>query len=309
MGEKKDLSAGQKIIALRNWEAINSPYIALDRILDNKVINVDGKPVKSRNNYNLYVPRKFRTDGSLTGYYDANYQTIESDADLFAYYEEVVNTLSEVRSYLPEEERRKLQTNSLPYIINSMIGTYNTDGLKLGATAISKIVQKLYTQTDQSEIEFGEEDLSTHSINNTARMAFRDRTNKMVNIRLQTQIAEYVKQNQSPPTRDTVLKWRMAIKDELAKEKSWDINNIMKLYITSAMAYKHKSAASSILNLAQVALLQKGGIKSPGDARSVDIYGEPLTQQSIKNLSELLAYTSDVFYGMPKHAIEGKLHK
>lgn len=305
--DKKDLKKGQKMIALRNWEAINSPFINLDRILDNKVINVDGKPVKSRNNYNLYVPRKFKEDGNLTGYYDANYQTIESDSDLFAYYEEVVNTLAEVRSYLSEEERRKLQTNSLPYILNNTLGMYNEGGLKLGASAASKILQKLYTQTGQSEIEFGEQDLGTHSVRNTPRMAFADKTNKMITTRLQMQIADYVKKNQTPPSREIVLEWRRAIKDELAKEKSWDINNIMKVYITSAMAYKHKSASTSILNLAEVALLQKGGVKSPGDARSVDIYGKPLTQQSIKNLSELLAYTSDVFYGMPKHAIEGKI--
>jgi len=306
--DRTDISQGEKDALLLTWEATNSPYLDLDRMLDQKMIMANGKPIgRGRTSYITSVPRRFNKDGSETGYYDSNYTKVEADPELFEYYNEIIKTLAEVRSYLPEEDRRQLQINSLPYIKNKLLGMYANDGLKVGASGVMQLVQSIFTESIQSEIEFGEEDLSTGSINRSASMAFKDKTAKIINTRLQAKIAEHVRTNGGEPSRAMILKWRSDIRDEVAQEKSWDINSIMKVYIGSAMAYKNKSAVSSVLNLAQVAVLQKGAVKPAGTRGSVDIYGQPLTQQGLKNISELMSYTTDIFYGMPRHAVEGKI--
>lgn len=242
------------------------PFINLDRVLDKKNIVVGGQSIaKGRSNYNIYIPRRTRADGSETGYYDSNYDFIENDEDLFNYYNYIIDSLKEVRSFLPEADRKFLQVNSLPYIKQKLVGMYNDGGLKLGGGAIAAMLQSLYSETPQSEVEHGEEDLSSGIINRTAAMQFKDTTAKQISTQVSIRSAEYVKANNGKqPTMEIVRKWRNEIRDELSKQKSWDINAVMKMYMASAMAYKHKSAISSVLNLAQVAVVQKEAIKPKG---------------------------------------------
>ena len=307
--DRADVNDTQKTLLMEQWEAMNSPFINLDRVLDKKNIVIGGQSIaKGRSNYNIYIPRRTRADGSETGYYDSNYDFIENDEDLFNYYNYIIDSLKEVRSFLPEADRKFLQVNSLPYIKQKLVGMYNEGGLKLGGGAIAAMLQSLYSETLQSEVEHGEEDLSSGIINRTASMQFKDTTAEQISTQVSIRSVEYIKANNGKqPTMEIVRKWRNEIRDELSKQKSWDINSVMKMYMASAMAYKHKSAISSVLNLAQAAVVQKEAIKHKGTLGSIDFYGNPITEQSLKNIVELMTYTTDVFYGMPRYAIEGKI--
>ena len=89
-----------KMIALEQWEAQNSPYKAAESFYSNKVHKVAGDYISTRNTYTEVVPRR-TVDGKDTGFYDKKFERIENDADLYAVYTYLMETMHNVNAYLP----------------------------------------------------------------------------------------------------------------------------------------------------------------------------------------------------------------
>lgn len=311
--EDGTLSEQQQEFQLTAWEKENSPFINLDRVLDNKEIKVGNDIVRrGRRNFNVNVPRRVRfSDGKLTGFYDEKFSKIENNEDLYNLYTFLLDQLKELRFVIPEQQRRNMQINSLPTIKESLISQYLKGGLKLGAAPIIEKLQEASRSIDTAPIETDELSLRTGKFRRRTSTSFIRDTEEEVKQYIREKTIAYVNNNGSQPEASDISKWRQEKENEIAEEKSFDLDKVMKLYIMQAITYKHKSAIEGILNLAQDSFNSRQKILTNIAGKPItDEYGNvQLTNSGLKNTIDLMDYTTDVFYGKPRRAVEGKIGK
>lgn len=118
------------IAELDRFEAKNNPFLAANLFVNNNNagLQAGGYPVEPSNRYSVFVPRRYKTDGELkkmpngefdyaetnedTGYYDKNFELIESNPVLKEFYtlaKEIMNTTT---SWLPPSDQQQLMDNA-----------------------------------------------------------------------------------------------------------------------------------------------------------------------------------------------------
>ena len=103
----------------------NSPFIAIE--YSNSVGNTFGIDMLPRMEYNISIPRKNTAKLSTknkkyvvsdtdnkTDYYDANFNKIDGNTNLYNFYTEMMSILKEVKEGFPVEIQDKLNVNSIP---------------------------------------------------------------------------------------------------------------------------------------------------------------------------------------------------
>ena len=307
------LSLEEQEFQLSAWEKENSPFINLDRVLDGTEVKVGNTLVRrGRRNFNVSVPRKVRlSDGKQTGFYDPKFQQIENNAPVYELYTYLLDTLRELRFVVPESQRRNMQINSLPTVKESLIAQFFKGPLKLGAAPIIDKLSEYVRSKDAPPIETDEQSLSTGRFRRRSSTSFVINNEEEIRKYIAEKTIGFVNDNNKQPDRETITKWRQEAENKLAQEKSFDLDNVMRLYIVQALAYKHKSATEDILNLAQESFGSRKRILTNLAGKEIkDQYGNPQTVQGgLKHISELMDYTTDIFYGKPRRAVEGKVVK
>ena len=159
-----DLNEAQ-LNELKEVLATENPFSAASYFYDDTKTKVGKRFVNHSMNYNITIPRKYKaksvknkegkiiivpTDES-TGYYDENYQTIESDPDLKAYYDLISKRMDEVGSIFPEEIRKNLLTGSLPLIRQTVAEILSNPDIAI----FKRISKALYQIYENIKLGFG----------------------------------------------------------------------------------------------------------------------------------------------------------
>lgn len=155
----------EQINELKLAIAENNPFNAVSYFYDNDKLKIGKEYVNNTMNYNTTIPRKyaaktsFNKEGKLsivstdeqTGFYDDNYQTIESDPDLKAYYDLISSRMEQVSNIFPEEIRKNLFTGSLPLLRRTVAEIFSDPNIPI----LKRISKALYQIYENIKLGFG----------------------------------------------------------------------------------------------------------------------------------------------------------
>ena len=134
---------------------------------------------------------------------------------------------------------------------------------------------------------------------------------KIINDYIDRKTIEFYQKFGESPENELILKekkleWRKEIQDELSKDRSFNLEAIVKLYSMAAISYKHKSKVEDSMNIAYSILnnaLEQQITNAGEDIR--DQYGKPVTKKGLENLMSSIDYFMTSFYGEPTTLVEG----
>jgi len=150
---------------LKEVLAAENPFTAASYFYDDTKTKVGKEFVNHSMNYNVTIPRKYKAKTSTnkegkvsivqtneeTGYYDENYQTIESDPDLKAYYDLISKRMDEVGSIFPEEIRKNLFTGSLSLLRQTVAEILSNPDISI----FKRLSKALYQIYENIKLGFG----------------------------------------------------------------------------------------------------------------------------------------------------------
>lgn len=302
------LNEQEKEDKIELWEKENSPYYAA-------VNEIDLEPVKFGNNYvftkgnwkySYSVPRRFNAKGERTGYYDENYLQIEKDEDIYNFYSYVIDKLYEMQQLIPEHKKSDWHINTLPTIRKDILEKFSEN--KLGASkALYDSLIEMTRRSDVSDIDYAERDAEGNPIKRVQLNMATNRKQIAEIVKLKTN--NYLVNNPGMKVTDSMIaQWRAEAKDEVAREKSFDLGKVMKAYIAQVTSYHHKTVVEDITNLMIDTAFKRKEIVTnvAGVPLKNPKTGEVVVQEGLPNMKAAINYYRDVLYGLPHHAIEGK---
>jgi hypothetical protein len=302
-----ELSAIEKETLFHEWNREHSPYWALE-MQDNP--KAREKTPGSREyfspkeglTYLTTIPKRFSEDGTKTEWYDKNFEKIENNADLLAFYNYVTEMLITYKKVFPDVTQKLLGVNVLPTIEKSIMDNYSEKGLMMGYTPLIDSMVNSLTTSDLSKIHSeGPKTIQIRFIKDN-----KEEIVKRLNLKLQT----YQRVTGNPATEDTVRELREEVLQELSQEKSWDLVKIMKAYSLMALSYKHKSAIEPQIKLAEQLFEERQEIITNKGGEEKTTSSGIATQKGLKNYNEAKDFYLDAeFYGLGSRKVEGPSKK
>lgn len=295
---------------LERFDALNSPYLAADSFYDGKFTKVANEYINYRRSAVEIVPKRF-INGKDTGFYDKKFERIENDKDLKALYDYLIETIHTVNSYLPQDIKKNIHSNTLPFIRKDITEQFSKNGLNKGFAAIKEgWVNSLRTGMGGTRELSSGRDIEGEKIRQVLFTANTDVT-KIINDYIDRKTIEFYQKFGESPENELILKekkleWRKEIQDELSKDRSFNFEAIVKLYSMAAISYKHKSKIEDSMNIAYSILnnaLEQQITNAGEDIR--DQYGKPITKKGLESLMSSIDYFMTSFYGEPTTLVEG----
>jgi hypothetical protein len=288
--------------AFNEWKKEWSPFYYLD-----KTTGASYSAGKFLGIENIVsVPRKFKRDGTETGWHDKNFEKIEADDVYLNYYNFFMDAIFKFRKYYPSAD--DLQVNYLPELReNQLIKQFFTNPLALK----SNLYDFFIDQTTENEIFQNQIDsmgnlkrtLPTYMMSNTM--------SKLSNIEKQIiadQAAKKFPNRNSIEFRNLNEKMQYDAIQEKLKEKSFDLFKVLSAHAATAEAFKHKSRVEDFLRIAKDFVYNAEKIHETNDNKAKKgLFGFLTEKGGLKNLIETFDYASDYFYGINKVKKPGKL--
>jgi uncharacterized protein with PIN domain len=295
---------------LERFEALYSPYKAADNFYDGKISKVAGEYLNYRRSYIEVIPKRF-VNGKDTGFYDKKFERIENDKDLKAVYDYLIKTIHTVNSYLPEDIKRNIQSNTLPFIKKGVVEQFMQKGLSKGFVALRDgWTESIRTGMGGTRELSSQRDIEGERIRQVQFTAGTDVT-KVINDYIDRKTIEFWQQyGESRQTKDLLiekkLEWKKEIQEQLSEDRSFNLEAILKIYSMAAVSYKHKAKIEDAMNIAYSILnnaVEQQTTNAGEDIR--DQYGKPISKQGLANFSDGMDYFMATFYGEPKTLTEG----
>lgn len=270
----------QNRLAKNEWEHEYSPFNYAEN--KNSKVRLKGKTGRDIHfkgyDYVLEQPRKYDSQGQDLNWYDPKFKTIENDPVLSKFYTLAIETLQEMKGYLPSYYTEHMNSNSLPNIAKSVFEIYSEEGFGAGVN--------------------GWWDNFIESIRNTE-------TNQDFSIK----DAEGRKEKSIPilyiPSKEADQRFIEA------QTKSYDLEKVLKAFSMMSLAYKHKAKIEDIVRLGQLLVNQslEQQYNAKGEAK-LDRYSNLwVIKNSLDNIKSQLQYAIDAgLYGERKEK-EGQLTK
>jgi len=287
------------------WVKENSPYFSSylqDNIGANKL--PDGSYANPKGSYNLKIPKRVKQNGEETGWYDPSFSNIESDKNLFKFYTFVVEILNEGKAVLPENRTTHIHNNTLPWLEKDFIDLCSGDKVKFGANVLyDKIMAAVSTPV------LGTEDISERTpLGNIVKKIqinyLPDLSAKVQEI-VDIKTAEHFSIHKEKPSKEKLLEFRREAKIEVNKDKSTDIEKILKAFSLMSLAYKHKSAIESELRLAEQLFSQIKVEETNAAGESIMRNGKPVKLENATQYVEALSFFLDsTYYGTKTEKVE-----
>lgn len=320
--ENKGIHGEQAERMLKDWELENSPYYWVQRVLHGKKLeNSQGIIVKNKGyTYTESIPRRFKADGTETGYYDKNYEAIQNDAELAEFYNQLLEITSELAAMLPESKRNELGINGLPFLKKDVTELFSRGNwIGMSKELYDQFLEMTRTQ-DFDDIDTQERDPFTGRVKfkaklhlDTGEQAIKDLVNAKIT-RYKLENAKSLKSLSGAETKmlidNLTLQYRKEAMSELQKERSEDLLTTMKAYIMTTVMYRHKANIEDTLNImSEIAEDRSAFVVKDGVIQTEADGVTPLTQGEAKKKIEALRFNIQAFLTGRTHKIEGKSKK
>lgn len=288
--------------ALNDWKKEWSPFYYLDKTSG---INISpGKFLGFENIVN--IPRRYKKDGTETGWHDKNFDQIEKDDVYLEYYNFAMESFANFRKYYPSEDN--LQTNYLPELRESQVlKQFISNPLALKSNVydffINQVAENEIFQNEIDSLNNLQRTLPTYMMGNTM--------SKLSSIERQVIADEAAKKfsdRNSLQFKNLYEKMQYDAIQEKLKEKSFDLFKVLSANAVTAETYKHKSRVDDFLRIAKdfVYKAEKVHLTNKDEAKK-GLFGFLTQKDGLRNLIEAFDYTVDNFYGISKVKKEGKL--
>lgn len=233
------------------WKYTYDPEVYANNIINGKIQTYKDTIILFRGNqYILEIPKRY-IKNKETQWYDKNFLAIENNQSVYNMYSYILSLLKDIKSYLPEGEKRDMRVNTLPKIKKSIIDKYKDKGSKYALTSIYEKFIKSIVSDDLDNISYSYRDPITGEVEKSLPVNFLESNNREVTERLNIYKAEYLIKNGNKPSRDDIKFMRRKILDEIAQENSFDLENVLKAYTVMGLTYKHKSIIEDYVKLGQ----------------------------------------------------------
>lgn len=284
---------------LEEFEIENSPYRAAEAFYDNAIFKSGGKYFSTNFFSSEIVPRRI-VKGKDLGYYDSKFERIENDKDLKALYDYLIETIHQLNQYLPQDVKKEIHANTLPYIKKGVMEQFLKDGLFQGFSSLNdKWVETLRTGMGGIVESGTERDIEGEKIRQLQFRGFVD-NQKVVQDYIDRKSIEYTQETGKTPTAEQALEWKKQIMEQQAKEKSFNIENVTKLYSLAVLSYKYKAmtedAMASAYDLIERAVEQQ--LTNSGEPIH-DKWGAPVTEKKLENFKGMIDHFMNYYYGYP----------
>jgi len=266
------------INAFKNKNKLQEEYKSLDitklkekAALQEKILDIDKQKQMFISSFNIdnnlfankyftSLPKQKLNNGD--NIYDKDFEVIENDKDLKEFYDLMQDTFQNLSKYLPYSERKQIMYGGIPMIEKTMFEMFMGKGYKLGWTPIKTEMDKLF-QVVGKENTNSVKDFSTNKIEEELSTGLRFDSYQDFQDKVLLKKIDYYKANPEKEKEfidnpekeaDLIEKLEEETRDELAKDKSFDLVKIMKLYNVAVTGYKHKAKIEDSLKVAQIVL-------------------------------------------------------
>ena len=310
--EEKELSQGDKEQLFIDWNKENSPFWGSELIENPSMrLKPDAKSfykANGVNNYSYQVPKKL-IDNKKTKWYDSNFEKIENDSDLLEYYNNMLDTLKQMKSFLPKDKQSLMGITDIPKMKASLVDNFSEKGVMMGIKPLWDAFQKMKTTTDLSTIENRDVDPWDGQVDKSINVQFIEDTKQKVNAIVKTDVLQYrLENNGTDPSTEKLKEFRENARQKLSQDNSFDLTKIMKAYTLMALGYKHKSVIESHIKLVEKAfknkeeiITNKAGIPKLNDLGEVETKKDGLVNMK----SQLEHYTNAMYWGTGSRKVEG----
>jgi len=280
------------------WEANNSPAKAAEMMESAYEIEKIGDSyVTPTNKYVERVPLRYK-DGKATGFYDSKFEKIEANENLRNLYDYILETLNEMKNYLPQEEISWMQVNSLPTIYKTVMEEYSKDGLHKGLAPIRDALKESVRTSDVPSTDKRIRNPLTSETDKQIQTDMIVDYSAKIRELVKLKIEEYNLSNDIPATASMIKEFKKDAADEVSKLKSFDLGKVTKAFSLMALSYKHKSAVQDVMEAADNMIkrqVEQQETAARKDLRDVD--GNPIALKGLKNTRKMVNTLMDVYYG------------
>ena len=278
------------------WEVSNSPYYYGD-------LMQKGYDIVTFNGKHSYPTLRFvQPLAKHEKHFDNKFKKIEQNEDYLSLYNYMSELLQELKLYFPNEKVNFMQMNTIPFISRKVAEIFSDEGMGAAMSAVKDELRKSLRTEDLSTIGTPEDtkELQAQLIHNNQ---------KKINDYILLKDTEYRMTHDDNPDADTVEKWRREIISQLAEEKSFDLDRVMKAYASAALTYKHKAMIEDSIvimkNILDKAMERK---ENAAGEQQFDKDGNILADKGLENLRKMLdSFLDTVYWGYPAKKPEGKM--
>ncbi len=243
--------------ALAEWQFQNSPQVRYtyyygdpafrDYLIEdftNLGVDPDPSKFKSGSRFMTIVPKKFNSDGSLTGLIDSNYERIQNNSKLRNWYEFIKDTMKEGRNNLPEYAESDMKSNYI-YRAKSDLTADLFTLLKRKDHGFSEVIKKYVNNTIKYLAKTYQEDVIKDAENNIniPVQVFKNIDDEITRL----QHVLNTNKNLTEEERNDILKEI----ETLESNYTTDIFESMQMFITMTEHYSAMNQIKSTVNLAK----------------------------------------------------------
>jgi len=303
------LEDAAKEIKIREYDAKFSPYLVAENFFEGTIQKVAGDYITPSNRYTKTVPRRI-VNGKNTEFYDKNFEKIENNDKLLALYNYIIDTLHEVNSYLPSDMTEEFQVNTLPFMEKTLIEQYTQNGMSGGLTPIWDLWKESIRTKGSVTTESSEKRDVEGERERELRVRYITNIDKIIKDYIFRKSLELKQQTGNTPTVEQIQEWTREIKDQVANERSNDLEKLVKAYSLMAIGFKHKAKIEDAMSITQ-GIINNALEQETNNAGEVinDQYGDPISKKGLNNFKDSVEYFMKKFYGEAMHKVELKFGK
>ena len=278
------------------WIVSNSPYYYAD-------LMQKGYDLVTYNDKHSYPTMRFvRPLPKQEKHFDNKFKRIEQNKDYLELYNYMTELLHDLKLYFPNQKVSFMEMNTIPFLSKKVSEIFSDEGVGAAMSAVKDEIKKSLRTEDLSTIGTPEDqkELQVQMIHNN-----QGRINDYI-LLMDTQ---YRAEHDEGPDPETVEKWRRQIISQIAEEKSFDLDRVLKAYASAALTYKHKAMIEDQIVIMQD-ILERAMERKQNAAgeQQFDKDGNRLAKKGLENLRKMMeSYLDVVYWGYPSNKPEGKM--
>jgi len=299
----EDITDERKRQAMTVWITKYSPFLYAETIEKGYGRQSDPIPWNGETRYTHSIPReKDRESGESTGYYDDKFKRISGKDEYMELYVHMTSLMEEMKMYLPHEQVKFMQMNSVPFLKQKMVEEMSTGGVKDAFTTTGERLLEAVRSEDLSiEGVADEEDrLQISMVQNNKK-----RIREFIKLR-DTEWRAKPKNEGEEPGAELTEKWKREIMDTIAKEKSFDLGRVMKGFTAMALTYHHKAAVQDQMKMASDIINRsvERQMNVIGEGK-IDREGNELSEKGLVRLKSMIeSFMNTAYWGYPSNKPE-----